>query len=51
MKIRIGAVLAAVALASGVVVYDRTAKPLDFPTPVQGHTTSVTTTPTSHPPR
>ena len=44
MKIRIGAVLAAVALASGVVVYDHRAKPLDFPTPVQGHTTSVTTT-------
>lgn len=47
MKIRTAAVLAAVALASGVVAYDRMAKPLDFPTPVQGHTTSVTTTPTS----
>ena len=51
MRIRIGAVLAAVALASGVVVYDRTAKPLDFPTPVQGPTVSVTTTLAAHPSR
>jgi hypothetical protein len=49
MKIRIAAVLAAVALASGAVVYDHRAKPLDFPAPVQGHTVSVTTTAT--PPR